>query len=152
MGPRHASHVRPPAGPAVGIPEAVIGPTPAFVRYAWGVLAYTIAVVLWGAYVRATGSGAGCGEHWPLCNGVVLPRARAIATLIELTHRVTSGLSLALIGGLGVWGVRAYRRGHPVGRFAVASVAFIVREALIGSGLVVFGLVADDRHRVRAVS
>ena len=41
---------------------------------AWGVLLYNILVILWGAVVRATGSGAGCGSHWPLCNGEVLPR------------------------------------------------------------------------------
>jgi heme A synthase len=38
-------------------------------RFAWAVLVYNVAVILWGAYVRATGSGAGCGAHWPLCNG-----------------------------------------------------------------------------------
>lgn len=130
----------------------MIRPAPAFVRFAWGVLAYTVAVVLWGAYVRATGSGAGCGAHWPLCNGVVVPRAPATATLIELTHRVTSGLSLALIGALGVWGMRAYPSGHPVRGLAAAAVALIVSEALIGAGLVLFGLVADDRSGVRAMS
>jgi len=41
--------------------------------FAWFTLAYNIAFVLWGAYVRATGSGAGCGSHWPLCNGEFLP-------------------------------------------------------------------------------
>src|SRR5690606_8937667 len=39
--------------------------------FAWGTLAYNLAVIVWGAYVRATGSGAGCGSHWPLCNGEV---------------------------------------------------------------------------------
>ena len=42
-----------------------------FAKYAWGVLAYNLVVILWGAFVRATGSGAGCGSHWPLCNGEV---------------------------------------------------------------------------------
>ena len=63
------------------------------VVYAAIVLGWNVLVVLWGAYVRASGSGAGCGAHWPLCNGEVLPRAPEVATLIELTHRVTSGVA-----------------------------------------------------------
>jgi heme a synthase len=62
-----------------------------FAIFAWAVLAYNLAVVLWGAYVRATGSGAGCGNHWPLCDGPVTPQTPAGATIIEFTHRVTSG-------------------------------------------------------------
>jgi len=49
-------------------------------RFAWLVVAWNLAVIGWGAYVRATGSGAGCGQHWPLCNGEIVPRAPAIAT------------------------------------------------------------------------
>src|SRR5262245_35507929 len=123
----------------------------AFVRFAWGTLAFTVAVVLWGAFVRATGSGAGCGEHWPLCNGVVVPRSPRLETVIELTHRVTSGLSLLLVLGLGVAAMRLFPAGHRVRWAAVASVLLIVSEALIGAGLVLFGLVADDRSEVRAV-
>ena len=67
-----------------------------FATYAWSVLAYNILVILWGAVVPATGSGAGCGEHWPLCQGVVIPHAAPIATLIEFAHRATSGLAVAL--------------------------------------------------------
>ena len=44
-----------------------------FTRFAWLTLGFLILVILWGAFVRATGSGAGCGNHWPLCNGVVVP-------------------------------------------------------------------------------
>ena len=52
-------------------------------RFAWGVLGYNLAVILWGAYVRATGSGAGCGSHWPLCNGTIVQPSPTTATLIE---------------------------------------------------------------------
>src|SRR5512147_2327182 len=84
----------------------------AFVRFAWGVLAYNVLVVLWGAYVRATGSGAGCGSHWPLCNGEVVPRAPALATAIEFAHRSSSGLALISVLALAVWAWRAFPRGH----------------------------------------
>ena len=62
-----------------------------FSRYAWGVLGANLLVILWGAWVRITGSGAGCGEHWPDCNGQVVPRDPGVETLIEFTHRATSG-------------------------------------------------------------
>jgi heme A synthase len=122
-----------------------------FVRYAWTVVVVCVAVVLWGAYVRATGSGAGCGEHWPLCNGVAVPRSPSLETLIELTHRITSGLILLMVLGLGGWAFRVFPAGHRVRRAALASVVLILSEALIGAGLVLFGLVADDDSRARAV-
>ncbi len=120
-------------------------------RYAWGVTAFTVAVVLWGAFVRASGAGAGCGAHWPLCNGEIVPRAPALETLIELTHRVTSGAILIGIVALAVWVWRALPAGHPARPAAVASVVFVLTEALIGAGLVLFGLVADDHSPERAV-
>ena len=80
-------------------------------RFAWAVLAYNLAVIAWGAYVRATGSGAGCGAHWPLCNGEVLPRGARVATLIEFSHRATSGLALLSVVALLIWTWRACRRG-----------------------------------------
>ena len=72
-------------------------------RFAWAVLAYNLAVILWGAYVRATGSGAGCGSHWPLCNGVVIQPSPTAATLIEYSHRLTSGLALLSVVTLAGW-------------------------------------------------
>jgi heme A synthase len=122
-----------------------------FVAFAWGTLAFTIAVVLWGAYVRATGAGAGCGAHWPLCNGEIVPRSPRLETLIELTHRVTSGLALLLVLWLGGWARRLFPVRHRVRRAALASVLLILSEASIGAGLVLFGLVADDRSGIRAV-
>ena len=87
-----------------------------FTRYAWGVLAWNLFVVLWGAYVRASGSGAGCGNHWPLCNGDVVPRAPRLETIIEFTHRMTSAVSLLATGGLAVWSVLRFPRDHPARR------------------------------------
>jgi heme A synthase len=70
-----------------------------FAKYAWLVLAYNLAVILWGAYVRATGSGAGCGSHWPLCNGVVIPRAPAERP-IELSLTEQRFLLILIVGML----------------------------------------------------
>ncbi|MBD0370110.1 MAG: COX15/CtaA family protein [Pyrinomonadaceae bacterium] len=122
-----------------------------FSVYAWVVLGFNLLVILWGAYVRASGSGAGCGSHWPLCNGEVVPRTRGAETLIELTHRTTSGVALLLVLGLLVWAFRAFPRKHPARLGAVLSVFFIITEALIGAGLVLFGFVADNDSIGRAV-
>ncbi len=118
---------------------------------AWLVLAFTVGVIVWGAYVRATGSGAGCGAHWPLCNGVVVPRSPEAATRIEFTHRVSSGLALLLVAGLAVGAARAYPRRHRVRRGAVGALAFMLVEALLGAALVLFRLVGDNPSLVRGV-
>jgi heme A synthase len=104
----------------------------------------------WGAFVRASGSGAGCGAHWPLCNGEVVPRSPGLETIIELTHRVTSGLDLTLVAALVVFAWRLFPKGHPVRGAAVLSLVFILGEALIGAGLVLFELVAHDDSGPRA--
>ncbi|MFL5574604.1 MAG: COX15/CtaA family protein [Gemmatimonadaceae bacterium] len=123
-----------------------------FSFFAWVVLAYNLAVIAWGAFVRASGSGAGCGRHWPMCKGVVVPRAPSVATLIEFSHRVTSGLALLLVVGLVVAAYRGYPKGHAVRRAAGASLAFIFSEALVGAGLVLLELVAHDASLRRAVA
>lgn len=120
-------------------------------RFAWTVLAYNLAVILWGAAVRATGSGAGCGSHWPLCNGEVVPRAAGVETLIEYSHRLTSGLALVLVVALAVAAFRSRPAGHPARRAAVASVVLILTEAAVGAGLVLFELVADNQSMARAL-
>lgn len=121
----------------------------AFTRFAGGVLGYNLLVVAWGALVRATGSGAGCGKHWPTCNGELVPRSPRIETVIEFTHRATSGIALALVIALAVWAFRAFPRGHAVRKAAVASLALMIAEALVGAGLVLYGWVAKDPSSAR---
>ncbi len=123
-----------------------------FARFAWGLLVYDVAVVAWGAYVRATGSGAGCGRHWPTCNGTILPRAPRIETLVELSHRVSSAGALALTLVLLVWACREFPRKHRVRQGAALATALMGTEALIGAGLVLFELVAHDASLSRALS
>ncbi len=121
-----------------------------FAKYAWAVLLYNVLVILWGAYVRASGSGAGCGNHWPLCNGEVVPHSPQVETMIEFAHRASSGLALLLVVGLAVWAFRLYTREHPVRLGANLSLLFMMTEALVGAGLVLFKLVADDTSTARA--
>ncbi|MCC6645983.1 MAG: COX15/CtaA family protein [Polyangiaceae bacterium] len=122
-----------------------------FGRYSKAVLAVTLAVIAWGAYVRASGSGAGCGSHWPTCNGELLPRPKTVQTIIELTHRLTSGIDLLLVVGQVVWAWRAFAAGHPARRWAGLSLLFMLTEAGVGAGLVLLELVADDRSTARGL-
>ena len=122
-----------------------------FARYAWFVTALTLAVILWGAFVRASKSGDGCGDHWPLCNGSVVPDASQTKTLVEFAHRATSGVAFLLVVVLCVWAWRAFGRGHAVRAAAAASGFFIVTESLIGAGLVLLRLVGGNASLMRAV-
>ncbi len=122
-----------------------------FARLAWGVLGYNLLVVMFGAFVRATGSGAGCGSHWPLCNGTILQRNPATETIIELTHRLTSGVALLLVIGLVIAAIRTFPAGHLARRGAWVSLGLIIVEALVGAGLVLLKLVADNDSIARAV-
>lgn len=105
-----------------------------------------------GAYVRATGSGAGCGNHWPLCDGEVIPRAQHIQTLIEFTHRVTSGIALLAVMCLWIWTCLAMPRRHPARYAGTAAALLIFTEALLGASLVLFEHVAQDNSIARTVS
>jgi cytochrome c oxidase assembly protein subunit 15 len=125
-------------------------PSAALRRFAWAVLAYFIAVILWGTLVRATGSGAGCGEHWPLCNGTVMQHSPRVDTIIEFTHRLTSGISFFSVVGLLVWVYKRTERGHVARGAAVASVIFTLIEAILGAFLVKLGLTAQSQSPLRA--
>ncbi len=122
----------------------------AYVRFAWITLAVTIVVIVWGAVVRATGSGAGCGSHWPFCNGDVVPLAPATETIIEFTHRLTSGVAMVLALVMALWARRLFAPGHPARRWAMYAFVFMLIEAAIGAGIVLLELVADDTSPLRA--
>ncbi|MCB0322598.1 MAG: COX15/CtaA family protein [Bdellovibrionales bacterium] len=124
---------------------------PALIWFAWVSVVYTVGVIMWGAYVRATGSGAGCGRHWPLCNGEIIPRSPAVETLIEYSHRITSGLALGCAIVLFIWTRRVFHSRHLARRAAAAQLTLMVIEALIGAGLVLLELVAHNTSGARAV-
>ncbi len=123
-----------------------------YTTFAWVVVAYTIAVILWGAFVRATGAGAGCGSHWPTCNGQIIPRPEQVETIIEFFHRITSMVNGFLVIGM-VWGAfRLFSKGHIVRRGAVLSLIFIIIEGLLGAALVRFEWVVDNVSLGRVVA
>ncbi len=139
------------AFPAAASPAKVPGTSTLLRRFAWWLLAYNVPVILWGAVVRATSSGAGCGDHWPLCNGVVLQSNPRVATMIELAHRMSSGLLLPAVLLLLVWTFRATAAGHLARIAAIAATVFTFNEGLLGALLVVLRLTADNRSPARAV-
>ena len=124
-------------------------PSGLLLGFAWAALAYNVAVILWGALVRATGSGAGCGDHWPLCNGVVLQTHPRLATIIELTHRMTSGITVIAVLLLVVWTFRATVAGHLARITVIAAAVLTFNEALIGALLVLLRLTANNRSAAR---
>lgn len=107
-------------------------------------------MILWGALVRASRSGEGCGDRWPLCNGVVIPHAAQIATLIEFTHRATTGIAFLLVAAMAVWAFRRYRH-ELVWPAAAASLFFLITEALLGAGLVLFNYAGAEVSAGRVV-
>ena len=124
-------------------------PRQRFARFAWALLGYTLLVILFGAVVRITGSGAGCGQHWPSCNGALLQMPQTLKTAIEYTHRATSGLSVLAIIALLVAAFRVFPRGHATRAAAVMAFAMILVEALIGALLVKLRLVENDASFAR---
>ncbi|MCA9662987.1 MAG: COX15/CtaA family protein [Myxococcales bacterium] len=122
-----------------------------FPKLAWASLVYTILVVLFGAWVRITGSGAGCGQHWPTCHGEVVPRTPTMETVIEFSHRLSSGVYGIVILGLVIAAFRVFPRRHWARKGAVMALIFTISEALVGARLVLLGLVADNDSIDRAV-
>jgi heme A synthase len=138
-------------GTAGRYPPVVI-PGTRLSRFAYAVLGYNLAVVLFGAVVRATGSGAGCGASWPTCGEAFIPVTGDAERFIEFAHRASSGVALVLVALLVAWVLRTHPRGSAVRIAAIASGILIVNEALIGAALVLFEWVAEDASVGRVVS
>jgi cytochrome c oxidase assembly protein subunit 15 len=120
-------------------------------RFAWFAVFYNVLVILWGALVRASGSGAGCGNHWPLCNGQVIPVSPGFHTIIEFTHRMMTGGSTFVVIALLVWTFRATPKGHAARWFAIASILLLLNEAILGALLVKLGYVTNNQSAGRMV-
>lgn len=124
-------------------------------QLAWILLAYTLLVILWGAWVRISHSGDGCGNSWPLCEGQFIPlnadTETAGKTWVEFSHRVTSGLYGIFVLGFYIGARRLFPKGHPARTAAIASLIFMIIEAFFGAVLVRQGLVGSDQSIARVV-
>lgn len=121
----------------------------AYAKYSLFVLVFNIVVILWGVFLRASKSGDGCGRHWLTCHGEVIPSAPELKTVIEFSHRVTSGLAFIAVFALLIWTFRKFPSGSAIRKTAVVSFIFIVTEALVGAGLVLTGNTAETLTAAR---
>ncbi len=110
-----------------------------FSTLAWSVLFLNVLVILGGTVVRATGSGAGCGESWPRCRGQIIPTGAGTETIIEFTHRLMSVAAGFGVLALVILAFVVYPRQHRVRFAAVGAGVFLLIEALLGASLVIFG-------------
>lgn len=114
-------------------------------------LGWMILVILEGAVVRATGSGAGCGSRWPLCNGDFIPQHPRVATVIEFTHRSMTGVCTMLVATVIGWTFLAHKKGSRVRTAAVWSGVLLLTEALLGAVLVLGGYVEHNASNMRVL-
>ncbi|HEY0429934.1 MAG TPA: COX15/CtaA family protein [Pyrinomonadaceae bacterium] len=114
-----------------------------FARYAWFTLGFNILVIIWGVFLRASKSGDGCGQHWLTCHGEIIPSAPEMKTVIEFSHRLTSGLAFIVVLVMVIWAFRKFEKGHHIRSTAIVSFVFIITEALVGAGLVLTGNTAE---------
>lgn len=121
-------------------------------RLATAVLVFTVAVILGGSVVRATESGAGCGDQWLRCEGHIIPWSADGATAIEFAHRAMTAVLGVLMVALVVTLVRRTAAGAPIRRAMGYAAAFFVAEVAIGALLVVFGWVEDDASLGRVIA
>jgi heme a synthase len=123
------------------------------IRFAWVTLIFFLLVVLWGAVVRATGSGGGCGSHWPLCNGYINPLHHArLATIIEFAHRQSTTVASCLMAVLAVWTFRVTPKGHRARKAAIWTCFLLVVEALLGAALVLRHWVENNDSTGRVIA
>ena len=120
-------------------------------RFAWLIVGYNVVVILWGAFVRASASGAGCGRHWPLCNGEILPSIIQWPTMIEFIHRVTSAFSFVLVSFLVASCWRRTPKGDWSRYSSLCGLVLVSNEALLGALLVLSNRVGLDRSAAHAL-
>jgi len=106
---------------------------------AWTAAAATYLLIVLGAVVRITGSGMGCGDHWPLCNGHLFPPLHDIGTVIEWSHRLVAALVSILVVGLAgyAWWLRripGLAPGvSPASRAPLVALGLLVLQVLLGA-------------------
>ena len=115
-------------------------------------LVYLLFVICFGAYVRMTGSGAGCGNHWPLCNGEFVPRAPLWQTVIEFSHRLTSGGLVIFCLALCYFCIKIFPKKHLSRFFSFFYFFLLIVESLLGAFLVKFEHVAQNKSIYRGFS
>ena len=114
-------------------------------------LVISIASIIAGAIVRATGSGDGCGASWPTCNGKIVPELKTSSELIEFSHRSISGILLIIT--LIIF-LKSFNNSVPVlqKRVIRALTFFVLLEALIGAVIVIYEWVGLNSSTPRIIA
>jgi len=110
-----------------------------FTQLAWAAAAATYLLIILGAIVRITGSGLGCGEHWPLCNGRLLPPLD-LPTMIEYGHRLAALAVTVLVVALAGLAWRERRDAGSEMRGASAALVLLVVQIAVGAVTVTLSL------------
>jgi len=103
---------------------------------AWTAAAATYLLIVLGAVVRITGSGMGCGDHWPLCNGHLFPPLNDIGTVIEWSHRLLASVVSVLVAAVALV---AWRQRRP-GKAPYVALGLVAIQVLLGAITVKTGL------------
>lgn len=122
-----------------------------YYQYAFFLWIYTLIVILWGAWVRISRSGDGCGQNWPLCHGQILPLSQNTATWIEFSHRVSTGIFGLAVIVLVIMAFQYFPTSHRIRKASLWTLFFTLTEALIGAKLVLSGLVGEVSSLERAL-
>jgi len=118
--------------------------SPRFTRLAWLTAVCTYLLIVLGAIVRITGSGMGCGDHWPLCNGGLFPSLGNLGMLIEWSHRLVAALLSVLVVALAgyAWWLRRETGLDRPGLAAYAALGLLALQVALGAVTVKLALPA----------
>ena len=96
-------------------------------------------ILLGGALVTKTESGMGCGRTWPLCNGQLIPDEITIELVIELAHRIVSGLVGMMVIILSIWSWKSIGHIRETKFLSALAFSFLLFQGLVGAAAVVWG-------------
>jgi protoheme IX farnesyltransferase len=112
---------------------------------------YTILIIAWGAFVRASFSGDGCGANWPDCHGALFPKGGSFETWVEFIHRASTGIYLPMVLVVMRWTYKLFPAKSAPRKAALGITFFTLLEAALGAKLVLKGLVTTNDSVLRAV-
>ncbi len=111
----------------------------------------SIVSILAGAFVRATGSGDGCGATWPTCKGRIIPALTDTSELIEFSHRSVSGF-LLIVTLIIFSKTRKLHKASLVKSVTNYLTFFVIFEAIIGAVIVLFEWVGLNSSLPRIIA
>lgn len=120
-----------------------------FHKFCLAVLFLALFVILWGAWVRFSHSGDGCGANWPLCHNEWIPESDSSKTWVEWFHRASSSVFGLFVLFLVFFSFKYFPKNHKVRFWSVMTLVFTISEALIGAFLVLKGLTGQNFSGLR---